>query len=172
MASVEQVEEALKNVNDPHLEKSLVAAKAVKDIQVDNGKVTIDISLGYPAKSLREELASQINDAVNSLEGVEELDVIVGWDIQAHSVQKSLKPMENIKNVIAVASGKGGVGKSTTAVNLALALAAEGATVGMLDADIYGPSQPRMLGVSGQPESSDGKSLEPMEAHGLSLIHI
>lgn len=172
MASVEQVEAALKNVNDPHLDKSLVATKAVKDIKIDNNKVSIDIVLGYPAKSLREGLASQIATEVNKLDSVDEVDVSIGWDIQAHSVQKSLKPMENIKNVIAVASGKGGVGKSTTAVNLALALSAEGANVGILDADIYGPSQPRMLGVSGQPDSSDGKSLEPMQAHGIQAMSI
>lgn len=172
MASVEQVEEALKNVNDPHLDKSLVATKAVKDIKIDNDKVTIDIVLGYPAKSLREELAGLIATEVDKIDGVSEVEVSISWDIQAHSVQKSLKPMENIKNVIAVASGKGGVGKSTTAVNLALALSAEGANVGMLDADIYGPSQPRMLGVSGQPDSSDGKSLEPMEAHGIQAMSI
>lgn len=172
MASVEQVEAALKNVNDPHLDKNLVAVKAVKNITVEGNKASIDIMLGYPAKSIREELASQIAAEVDKIDGIDEVDVSVGWEIQAHSVQKSLKPMENIKNVIAVASGKGGVGKSTTAVNLALALSAEGATVGMLDADIYGPSQPRMLGVSGQPESSDGKSLEPMEAHGIQAMSI
>lgn len=168
----EQVEDTLKNVIDPNMGKSFVASKAVKEIGVDGDKVTIKIELGYPAMSMKEEMAGMINDAVSPLEGVSEVDILIGWDIQAHSVQKSLKPMENIKNVIAVASGKGGVGKSTTAVNLALALSAEGANVGILDADIYGPSQPRMLGVSGQPESSDGKSLEPMERHGIQAMSI
>jgi len=121
---------------------------------------------------MREQMATLINDKVSQLEGVKDVDITIGWKIQSHSVQKSLKPLENIKNVIAVASGKGGVGKSTTAVNLALALSAEGATVGILDADIYGPSQPRMLGVSGQPESSDGKSLEPMQGHGIQAMSI
>jgi ATP-binding protein involved in chromosome partitioning len=92
--------------------------------------------------------------------------------IAAHKVQKGVKHIENIKNIIAVASGKGGVGKSTTAVNLALALSAEGAKVGILDADIYGPSQPRMLGVSGKPESKDGKSLEPMNSYHLQAMSI
>jgi len=152
--------------------KNFVACKAVKDIQVEGDKVSIQIELGYPAMSMREQMATLINDKVSQLEGVKDVDITIGWKIQSHSVQKSLKPLENIKNVIAVASGKGGVGKSTTAVNLALALSAEGATVGILDADIYGPSQPRMLGVSGQPESSDGKSLEPMQGHGIQAMSI
>lgn len=174
MASVsaEQVEEVLKNIDDPNIGKNLVAAKAVKDIQVDGDNVSIAIELGYPAKSIREEMATDIGKAVSTMQGVGDVDISIGWNIQAHSVQKSLKPMENIKNVIAVASGKGGVGKSTTAVNLALALAQEGANVGVLDADIYGPSQPRMLGVSGQPNSTDGKTLEPMEGHGLQAMSI
>ncbi len=174
MASVsaQQVEDTLKTVEDPNIGKNFVACKAVKDIQVEGDKVSIQIELGYPAMSMREQMATLINDKVAQLEGVKDVDITIGWKIQSHSVQKSLKPLENIKNVIAVASGKGGVGKSTTAVNLALALSAEGATVGILDADIYGPSQPRMLGVSGQPESSDGKSLEPMLGHGIQAMSI
>jgi len=174
MASVsaQQVEDTLKTVEDPNIGKNFVACKAVKDIQVEGDKVSIQIELGYPAMSMREQMATLINDKVSQLEGVKDVDITIGWKIQSHSVQKSLKPLENIKNVIAVASGKGGVGKSTTAVNLALALSAEGATVGILDADIYGPSQPRMLGVSGQPESSDGKSLEPMQGHGIQAMSI
>ena len=172
MATVEQVEELLKTIEDPNIGKNFVAAKSVKDIKVEGDTAAIEIELGYPAKSIAEQLANLITDAVRTLDGIENVDVTIGWKIQAHSVQKSLKPMENIKNVIAVASGKGGVGKSTTAVNLALALSAEGAQVGILDADIYGPSQPRMLGVSGQPESVDGKTLEPMQGHGLQAMSI
>ena len=174
MASVskQQVEDILNSVQDPHLDKSLLASKAVKDIVVAGDSVNIDIELGYPAMSMRETMARMINDKVSQLEGIAKVDISIGWNIQAHSVQKSLKPMENIKNVIAVASGKGGVGKSTTAVNLALALAVEGANVGILDADIYGPSQPRMLGVSGQPQSTDGKTLEPMQGHGIQAMSI
>ena len=174
MASItkEQVEDSLKNVEDPNIGKDLVASKAVKDISISGDKVAVEIELGYPAKSISDDMAEQVRSQVAKLSGVGSVDVAVTWNIQAHSVQKSLKPMENIKNVIAIASGKGGVGKSTTAVNLALALSAEGATVGVLDADIYGPSQPRMLGVSGQPNSTDGKSLEPMEGHGLQAMSI
>lgn len=170
--TTEQVEAALKEVNDPYVGKNLVASKAVHNIAIDGGKVAIKIVLGYPAKGFKDELARQIKDKVRGLDGVADVTTDVTWKIESHSVQKNLKPLDNIKNVIAVASGKGGVGKSTTAVNLALALLAEGAVVGILDADIYGPSQPRMLGVKGQPESSDGKSLEPMESHGLQAMSI
>ena len=174
MASVskQHVEDILKSVQDPHLGRSLFASKAVKDIVIEGDSVNIDIELGSPAMSMRAAMANMINDKVSRIEGVSNVDISIGWNIQAHSVQKSLKPMENIKNVIAVASGKGGVGKSTTAVNLALALAVEGASTGILDADIYGPSQPRMLGVSGQPQSTDGKTLEPMQGHGIQAMSI
>ncbi len=168
----EQIENALKDVQDPAAGVDLIAARALGDIAVDGNAASISIRLGYPAKSICEELAQTVKGRLAQLDGQASFEVDVGWDIQSHSVQKNLKPMENIKNVLAVASGKGGVGKSTTAINLALALSAEGATVGMLDADIYGPSQPRMLGISGQPDSQDGKSLEPMTAHGLQAMSI
>ncbi|MCY4419712.1 MAG: iron-sulfur cluster carrier protein ApbC [Gammaproteobacteria bacterium] len=167
----EQVETALKQIQDPYLGKNLVAGNTVKDIETEDGKVSVTVKLGYPAKGIVGGLAKQIEAKVMEA-GAQQVSADVSWQIEAHTVQKSLKPLENIKNIIAVASGKGGVGKSTTAVNLALALSMEGAVVGMLDADIYGPSQPRMLGVSGQPKSSDGKSLEPMEAHGLQAMSI
>lgn len=169
--SKEQVEAVLKQIQDPYIGKDLLASNTIKDIKTDSGKVNVSVKLGYPAKGIVAELAKEIESKLVEA-GADSAEAVVGWEIEAHSVQKSLKPLENIKNVIAVASGKGGVGKSTTAVNLALALSMEGATVGVLDADIYGPSQPRMLGVSGQPKSSDGKSLEPMEAHGLQAMSI
>ncbi len=170
--SREQIEGALKDVQDPGSGQDLVAAQALKDVAVDGDAVRIAIRLGYPAKGICDELAQAVEARLAQLDGAARVAVEVDWEIQAHSVQKNLKPMENIKNVLAVASGKGGVGKSTTAINLALALSEEGATVGMLDADIYGPSQPRMLGISGQPESPDGKSLEPMRSHGLQAMSI
>lgn len=168
----DQVQSALKGFDDPYVGKNLIDSNAVKDIQVEGGKVSLKVVVGYPAKNFKDELAARVKEHVEAIEGVTGADVDVSWKIEAHSVQKNLKPMENVKNVIAVASGKGGVGKSTTAVNLALALSSEGAIVGMLDADIYGPSQPRMLGVSGQPQSTDGKSLEPMESLGLQAMSI
>ena len=168
----EQIEEAIKGYVEPHMGKDLVSAKCVKSIDIDGGKANVKVELGFPAKGIQAELAAKVKGLVESVAGVDSADVEVSWKIVAHSVQKSLKPIDNVKNIIAVASGKGGVGKSTTAVNLALALAEEGATVGILDADIYGPSQPRMLGVSGQPESKDGKTLEPMTNYGLQAMSI
>ena len=170
--SREQVEDALKDVQDPGSGQDLVAAGALENVTVDGDAVQVAIRLGYPAKGIRDELAQAVEARLAQLDGGARIEVGVDWEIQAHSVQKNLKPMENIKNVLAVASGKGGVGKSTTAINLALALSEEGANVGVLDADIYGPSQPRMLGISGQPESQDGKSLEPMTSHGLQAMSI
>lgn len=168
----EQIEEAIKGYIEPHMEKDLVSAKAVKDIEIDGGKVKVKVELGFPAKGFQRELAAAVREKIEAVPGVETSDVDVRWEITAHKVQQGLKPIKNVKNVIAVASGKGGVGKSTTTVNLALALVAEGATVGILDADIYGPSQPRMLGVTGQPETKDGKSIEPMIGHGVQAMSI
>ncbi len=167
-----QIESALANIVDQNMETDLVAASSVKDISIDAGKVSITLVLGYPAAGYFDTLRQVVEDAVSALEGVDDVNVNVSSKIQSHAVQQNLKPQQGIKNIIAVASGKGGVGKSTTAVNLALALQAEGATVGILDADIYGPSIPRMLGCKGQPESVDGKSLEPMVGHGVQSMSI
>lgn len=168
----EQIEEALKGYIEPHMEKDLIGTKAVKNIEIDGDKVKVTIVLGFPVKSVQDEIIKAVKETVEAVDGVSACDVDLGWKVEAHSVQKSLKPIDNIKNIIAVASGKGGVGKSTTAVNLALALSAEGASVGILDADIYGPSQPRMLGISGQPDSKDGKTLEPMNSYHLQAMSI
>jgi ATP-binding protein involved in chromosome partitioning len=168
----ESIEEALKGYVEPHLGTDLVTAKSIKDIAIDGDKVKVKVVLGFPAKSVQEEIAGAVKQACESVEGVNQCEVDLSWEIAAHSVQKALKPIDNVKNIIAVASGKGGVGKSTTAVNLALALSAEGARVGILDADIYGPSQPRMLGISGKPESKDGKTLEPMTSYHLQAMSI
>ena len=167
-----QIETALKTVQDKYLEKDLVAANAVKDIQVDGARATVRIELGYAASGYFDELRAEVERALGTVRGLEGFEVTVGSRVVSHAVQKSLKPMPGIKNIIAVASGKGGVGKSTTAVNLALALAAEGAKVGILDADIYGPSQPRMLGIKDKPESKDGKSMEPLSKYGLQAMSI
>ncbi len=168
----EQVENLLKEIQDPNLDRDLVAAHEVKGIEIDGGKVSVKITLGYPAGSWHEALKQSIAEKVGALAGVDAVDTEITTSIGSHAVQKNLKPIKGIKNIIAVASGKGGVGKSTTAVNLALALSAEGANVGVLDADIYGPSVPRMLGISGQPESEDGKSLKPMSNHGVQAMSI
>jgi ATP-binding protein involved in chromosome partitioning len=168
----QQVQDALKNLVDPNTKKDFVASKSVRGIKVDGDKVAVDVLLGYPAKSQVELVREQVTKALKALPGVGGVSVNVQMKIVSHAVQRGVKLVPGIKNIIAVASGKGGVGKSTVAVNLALALAAEGASVAVLDADIYGPSQPTMLGIRGRPESRDGKSLEPMEGHGLQAMSI
>jgi ATP-binding protein involved in chromosome partitioning len=170
--TVDDVKAALAAVVDPNTHKDFVTSKAVKNIQVDGGNVSLDIELGYPAKSQVAGIRASVVDALRKLPGVDNASVNVTSKILSHAVQRGLKVMPNVKNIIAVASGKGGVGKSTTAVNLALALAAEGAAVGLLDADIYGPSQPMMLGVNGRPQSLDGKTMEPLENHGVQVSSI
>jgi len=170
--SQSQVETALKEFIDPFLEQDLVSAKAVKNIAVDGGKVTVDVVLGFPAKGWQNDLAAKLKEKVSAIAGVNDATINVSSKIASHGVQKGVKPIPGIKNIIAVASGKGGVGKSTVAVNLALALSAEGATVGILDADIYGPSQPRMLGVKAKPESKDGRSLEPIVSYQVQAMSI
>jgi ATP-binding protein involved in chromosome partitioning len=167
-----QVQVALKNVADPHTGKDYVAGRAVKNLKVDGANVSLDIELGYPAKSQHAAIRQAVTDALKAA-GAANVTVNVNQKVVAHTAQKGVKLVNGVKNIIAVASGKGGVGKSTTAVNLALALAAEGANVGILDADIYGPSQPQMLGVADQqPESDDGKKLQPLRAHGLQAMSI
>jgi ATP-binding protein involved in chromosome partitioning len=166
------VQTQLKSLIDPNTGRDFVSAKSIRKIQVAGNDVALDVVLGYPAKTQYEIIRKQIADHLRALPGVGRVTVNISQKIIAHAVQRGVKLMPAVKNIIAVASGKGGVGKSTTAVNLALALAAEGAQVGVLDADIYGPSQPTMLGVSGRPESKDGKTLEPLEAYGVQAMSI
>ncbi|MES2355738.1 MAG: iron-sulfur cluster carrier protein ApbC [Pseudomonadota bacterium] len=166
------VQTALKEISDPNTGKDYVTAKALRNVRIEGMDVALDIVLGYPAKSQIENIRRQVMAKVKSIAGVNNVSVNVYSKIVSHSVQRGVKLIPNVKNIIAVASGKGGVGKSTTAVNLALALAAEGATVGVLDADIYGPSQPAMLGISGRPESRDGKTMQPMEGHGIQAMSV
>ncbi len=166
------VESTLKGYVDSYLEKDLVSAKCVKAIRTEGGRIEVEVELGFPAAGYRDALSATLRDRLAALPGVGEIAIRVESKVISHEVQKGLKPLPGVKNVIAVASGKGGVGKSTTAVNLALALSAEGANVGLLDADIYGPSQPRMLGASERPESRDGKSMEPIVSHGLQSMSI
>jgi len=170
--TVEQVTEALSRIVDPNTGKDLVGGKSARNIRVDDAGVSVDVELGYPARTQIDPIRRQVIAALRALPDVGNVSANVYQKITAHSVQRGVKLLPNVKNIIAVASGKGGVGKSTTAVNLALALASEGASVGMLDADIYGPSQPMMLGITGRPESRDGKMLEPMEGHGVQAMSI
>ncbi len=173
MSSVSKtdVEHLLGEFIDPNVGVDLITAKAVKKIDIDDHRIAVKIVLGYPAASVRAALAEAIKDKISASTGVADVHVELNSEILSHAVQRNLKPMAGVKNIVAVASGKGGVGKSTTAVNLSLALAAEGARVGILDADIYGPSQPTMLGLSGKPEV-DGKSILPKTAYGVQSMSI
>nr|WP_286162356.1 iron-sulfur cluster carrier protein ApbC [Methylobacillus flagellatus] len=170
--SESQIQNALKALIDPNTGRDFVSGKSAKNIQIKDSHVSVDIVLGYPANSVMASVQALVAAELRSLPDVTGVTVNIGSRIVAHSVQRGVGLLNGVKNVIAVASGKGGVGKSTTSVNLALALAAEGARVGILDADIYGPSQPQMLGISGRPDSEDGKSIEPMMGHGLQAMSI
>ncbi len=164
--------QALGTVQDPHTGKDFVSTRALRNLQVSGGDVAFDVQLGYPAKSLIPALRSSLIAAAKGVAGVDNVSVNIAFKVAAHAVQRGVQLLPGVKNIIAVASGKGGVGKSTTAANLALALAAEGARVGVLDADIYGPSQPMMLGIDRRPDSLDGKNMEPLENHGVQVMSI
>jgi ATP-binding protein involved in chromosome partitioning len=166
------VQGRLKALIDPNTGRDFVTGKAVKKVAIEGNDVTVDIQLGYPARSQHDTIRRLVADTLAAMPGVGRVNVTVGQKITSHAVQRGVKLVPGVKNIVAIASGKGGVGKSTTAANLALALAAEGATVGVLDADIYGPSQPTMLGITGRPESKDGKTLEPLEAYGVQAMSI
>ncbi len=172
MATQEQLLAALSAVTDPNTGKDFVSTRALKNVQVTGNDVSFDLELGYPAKSQLPALRAALVAAAKGAGGVGNVSVNISTKVVAHAAQRGVALLPNVKNIIAVASGKGGVGKSTTAVNLALALAAEGAAVGLLDADIYGPSQPMMMGIDGRPESEDGKTMEPMENYGVQVMSI
>ena len=162
----------LQSVLDPNTGKDFVSTKALKNLQINDGDVSFDVELGYPARSQLAGIRKALISATKCVAGVTNVSVNVSFKIASHSVQRGVQLLPQVKNIVAVASGKGGVGKSTTAVNLALALASEGASVGLLDADIYGPSQPMMMGIEGHPESADGKNMEPMENYGVQVMSI
>ena len=164
--------DALKSVVDPNTGRDFVSSKSIKNLTITEGDVAFDVELGYPAKSQIPGFRKALIAAAKGVPGVDNVSVNVTMKIIPHSVQRGIQLLPNVKNIVAVASGKGGVGKSTTAVNLALALAAEGASVGVLDADIYGPSIPMMMGVEGRPESDDGKTMDPLENYGVQVMSI
>ena len=173
MALTEQaLQAALQTVIDPNTGKDFVSTKSLKNLQIKDNDVSFDVVLGYPAKSQIPSLRKDLIAAAKTVAGGSNVSVNISTIIAAHAAQRGVQLLPQVKNIIAVASGKGGVGKSTTAVNLALALAAEGASVGLLDADIYGPSQPMMMGIEGRPESADGKTMDPLENYGVQVMSI
>ncbi|MFM8865775.1 MAG: iron-sulfur cluster carrier protein ApbC, partial [Limnohabitans sp.] len=172
MSISDQVTAALQTVVDPNTGKDFVSTRQLRNLSVEGGNVAFDVELGYPAKSQIPALRQALIAAAKGVQGVDNVSANVTTKIIAHAAQRGVALLPQVKNIIAVASGKGGVGKSTTAVNLALALAAEGARVGILDADIYGPSQPMMMGIEGRPESEDGQTMEPLENYGVQVMSI
>jgi len=173
MAVTEQMlMDAIKGVVDPNTGRDFVSSKAIRNVSIVAGDVSFDVELGYPAKSQIPGFRKALIAAVKTVPGVANVSVNLSSKIVAHAVQRGVQLLPKVKNIVAVASGKGGVGKSTTAVNLALALAAEGASVGILDADIYGPSLPMMMGIDGRPESEDGQTMEPLENYGVQVMSI
>jgi ATP-binding protein involved in chromosome partitioning len=164
---------ALATVLDPHTGQPYTAGRQLKNLRVGaDGAVAFDIELGYPARSQFPVVRDALTAAAKSVAGVGDVAVTVSSQVVAHQVQRGVALLPGVSNVIAVSSGKGGVGKSTTAVNLALALASEGARVGLLDADIYGPSLPLMMGVQGRPEAADDKRFHALENHGVKVMSI
>ncbi|WP_101675364.1 iron-sulfur cluster carrier protein ApbC [Alloalcanivorax mobilis] len=170
--SREHVQHLLRLWREPYQQQDLVASRALKSVSVDNGRIGLNITLGFPADGYLRECSRALRDYLMTHSGATGVDIALDWKVRAHGVQGTLEPLPGIRNIIAVASGKGGVGKSTTSANLALALSAEGARVGILDADIYGPSQPRMMGVTGRPHSDDGKKMEPLQGHGIQIMSV
>jgi len=167
----EYLRNLLSNIHDPHADTDIVSLGWLRGVGIDGARVSVDLRAGYPIDGLHDSLVRSISGVLEADASIESVAVNLDWRVVPHSVQGDLKPQNNIKNIIAVGSGKGGVGKSSMAVNLALALRADGACVGILDADIYGPSMPRMMGISGQPET-DGNRIIPQLGHGLQVMSI
>lgn len=165
-----RVETELGRFNEPYLGTDLISADAVRTLEIDGANATLELDLGFPCGDYGQQLAERVRTAIQAIDGIDRADVTVGFSVAEHSVQPLVKRIDSVRNIIAVASAKGGVGKSTVATNLALALKADGANVGLLDADIYGPSQPRLLGINGKAQAKDGKTLIPMMAYGLQTM--
>lgn len=172
MSNEVEIRQSLEALDVPVVDRPLGDIGRIANLVLGD-TVTIDIELGIPSESIRGELSELVRLQVSDMTGGKAATVDVSAKIVAHGVQRNLKPLPDVRNIVAVASGKGGVGKSTTAVNLALALAVDGAAVGILDADIYGPSIPLMMGLAGErPTSEDGQTLQPLQKHGVQVMSI
>ena len=171
-ACQKEIEAKLSTCLDPISQRDLLSIKAISDLQLKKGCLAFTVSMPYPCKSLWPSIEQNLQHELCQIESIESIEPSFETKIVAHNAQKGVEPLPGIKNIIAVASGKGGVGKSTTSVNLALALQQEGANVGILDADIYGPSIPTMLNINEKPQSKDGKSMQPIAAYGLQVMSI
>ncbi|MDB4511952.1 iron-sulfur cluster carrier protein ApbC [Arenicella sp.] len=170
---IDAITQQLQGLIDPYTGDKFTAAKALKSVNVDVDKAVITVRKGYPINEVFEQLSKLVKDSLQDIDLAQrKLEIVIEQSIIAHSVQQGVSAVDGVKNIIAIASGKGGVGKSTVSANLALALAAGGASVAVLDADIYGPSQPRMLGAKGKPDSLENKMLIPLENHGLKIMSI
>lgn len=167
-----EIQALLEGLIDSRTGQSYGASQAVKAVGVDGARVAVDLRLNYACEWSAKAVEKQVAGALEAHPQVESAIVNVDWRVLAHRVQKQVDALANVKNTIAVASGKGGVGKSTVSANLAASLVRQGARVGLLDADIYGPSQPRMMGLSGRPDSKDGKTIEPKVAHQIQTMSI
>ena len=167
-----QIEQAIATYQDANLKTDYVTANAVEAVEIQADLIRVKLDLGYPAAGIKAEIENELMERIKPLAGKRSIEVVVDWEVKAQPVQKNLSNLSGVKNIIAVASGKGGVGKSTTASNLALALSAEGAQVGILDADIYGPSQAVMLGIDPdrRPEVQSGDRWRPLTAHGIQAM--
>ena len=157
---------------DPHTGLDLVKSGVVRGVGIDGARVSVDVLLPYPALTWQSTLSAALKSLLEADPAIESASISIACRVHAHQVQKDLSPLPKVKNVLAIASGKGGVGKSTTAINLALALKAEGASVGVLDADVYGPSLPLLSGTRGKPDSPDGQNMLPQRNHGLQIMSI
>ncbi len=164
---------ALESYVEPCVGIALGEAGAIGKVSISGATARAEVRLGFPAQHYRDTLAAALQSHVASQMGHLNVEFDIAWAVASQAVQRNLRPIQGIRNIIAVASGKGGVGKSTTAANLALGLAYDGAQVGLLDADIYGPSQPRMMGLSGQrPVAPDSKSMIAPTAYGVKVMSI
>jgi ATP-binding protein involved in chromosome partitioning len=170
--SESEILDALRPIQDPDFKRSIVDLGFVKNVRVADGRVSFNIELTTPACPVKERFQKDAREAVARLPGVREVEVTMTAQTRGSANTARPEGLEKVKNVVAVASGKGGVGKSTVSVNLAAALAQTGASVGLLDCDIYGPSIPLMLGISGRPQVTPDKKIVPLQSQGLRLMSI